>query len=128
MAKPIKNRFIESFKYAFTGIFQFFKKEKNGQIELVCAIMTIGIAFLLKCTISEWLVILLCIAMVICAEMLNTVIEKIGDLIDTSFNKNIQYIKDVSAGAVLICSIIAAIIAALIFLPKIWNLIQPGLH
>jgi len=122
MPIPGKHNFFAAFKYAFTGVFRFFKTDRNGRIELVCAIIISALAFYFKCNSSEWISILLCIALVIGLEMINSALEKICNLIQPGFDKNIQYIKDVAAGAVLICSIIAAIVAVIIFFPKICTL------
>lgn len=122
MAIPGKHSLLAAFKYACTGIFRFFKNDRNGQIELLCAMIISGFAFYFKCNLTEWISILLCIAMVIGTEMINNSIEKICDLIQPGFDTKIQYIKDVVAGAVLLCSIIAAIVAAVIFFPKIYAL------
>ncbi len=120
--------FIAAFKNAFNGMYHFFKTERNGQIELVCTFIVIGLAFYCTCNTLEWISILFCIAIVFGAEMFNSALEKVCDLIQPEFNKKIQYIKDVSAAAVLICSIISAIIAAIIFLPKIWIYIHSGIY
>ncbi len=120
--------FITAFKHAFNGMYSFFKTERNGQIELVCAIIIIALAFYFNCNSLEWIIILICIAMVLGAEMFNSALEKICDLIHPEFNKKIQYIKDVSAAAVLVCSMISAIVAAIIFFPKIWIYFNSVLH
>ncbi len=128
MSLPGSHPFKSAFKHAFIGLFRFFKTERNGRIELVCTIIIIFMAFYFKCNSLEWISILLCIAMVLGAEMFNSALEKTCDLMHPEFNKNIQYIKDVSAAAVLVCSIISAIVAAIIFIPKIWFYFNSTLH
>lgn len=108
-----------AFQNAFKGIYQFFRTERNGQIELACATIILSLAYFFHCNTNEWLIILLCIALVFCAEMMNSAIEKLCDTLHPEIHVNIKFVKDVSAGAVLVCSIISVVIALIIFLPKI---------
>ena len=57
------------------------------------------------------------------AEMMNSALEKLCDYNQPLFNLKIKIIKDVAAGAVLLISIISAIIGDLIFFPKLWQLL-----
>ena len=119
MAYHRRHTIIDAFRHAFNGLFLFFKTERNGRIELACTILVIGLAFFVQCNALEWISILFCIAFVIGMEMINSAIEKFCDMQHPGFNKNIQYIKDVSAAAVLTASIISIVVAAIIFFPKI---------
>lgn len=66
----------------------------------------------------EWLWVILAIVLVIVAEMFNTAIEALADNISTEENELIKKAKDISAGATLVLSIFAVIVAILIILPK----------
>ena len=57
--------------------------------------------------------------MVFAMEIMNTAIEKMSDIIEPKQNEKIAYIKDGMAGAVFISSIIATVVAILVFLPHI---------
>ena len=65
------------------------------------------------------MIVLLLISLVIVAEILNTAIEKTIDMIEDKFNPTAKTVKDLSAAAVLYISITAAVIGAIIYLPKI---------
>ena len=110
---------MKFFIYAIKGIFHAIKYERNIKLHLIGAISVITAGLYFHISYYEWFVILLCIAGVISTEMLNTAIEKLCDFINPTYNQNIKIIKDVSAGAVLIISMISAIIGVIIFLPKI---------
>jgi diacylglycerol kinase (ATP) len=116
----LKSR-IKSIGHALRGIRAFFIEEKNGQIQLVAAIIVTCAGFIFNISTMEWCIQTLCIAIVLGFEMLNSAIEKSVDLYQSSFNEKIRFIKDVSAGAVLLSAIISVIIAAIIYLPKIVN-------
>lgn len=113
------NRLIKSFGYAFNGLRLFFLKEKNGQLELLAAIVAIILGFWLSISTMEWCIVLLCIGGVLSLEMLNSVLEKLVDHIHPEKHSNIKIVKDMAAGAVLWFSIITSIIGLLIFLPKL---------
>ena len=82
----------------------------------VCVIVA---GFVLHISMGEWIAIGLCIALVIAAELINTAIEKLADIIDLKPNKDIGLVKDMAAGAVLWCAMSAVCIGLLIFVPKI---------
>lgn len=60
-----------------------------------------------------------CSALVLSLEIINTSIEKLSNIISTSFHSAIKLVKDMAAGAVFLVSVISLIIACIIFLPKI---------
>ncbi|MBO5349828.1 MAG: diacylglycerol kinase family protein [Clostridia bacterium] len=107
------------FIYALKGWKQALKTEKNLKFDCIVAIIIIVFGFILKISISEWIVCILLIGLVIFAELMNTAIETVVDMYTTEKNKLAGKAKDISAGAVLVTAIIAAIIGCIIFIPKI---------
>ncbi len=77
-----------------------------------CVVIIAG--FVLHISMGEWIAIVLCIALVIAAELINTAIEKLADVIDLKPNKDIGLVKDMAAGAVLWCAMGAVCIGLLI--------------
>jgi len=110
---------LSSFKYAIKGIQLLIKYEHNTRIHLFATFCVVIAGIILKVRIVEWSLLVIVIGMVYIAEIFNTVIEHLTDLISPQFNKNAQIIKDLGAGGVLISAIIAFIIGLVIFLPKI---------
>ena len=117
-----------AFGYAFYGWLCFFKKERNGKIQLAVAVLAIGCSIALQISLNEWICVLVCIAAVPSLEMLNSAIEKLCDLICPDYHPSIKIIKDVSAGAVLWTSMISVVVAGIIFLPKIISLCFQNSH
>jgi diacylglycerol kinase (ATP) len=78
--------------------------------------------FLLHIKRLEWVLVLLCMGLVLAAEMINTTIEKLSDIVSPQKNEQIRVIKDISAAAVLLSSFIAMISGLIIFLPYLWRL------
>jgi diacylglycerol kinase len=116
--KGLKKR-IKSFGYAFQGLWDLLKSEPNSRIHLAATICAIFLGYILKISYPEWCVILIVIALVWAAEAFNTVIERLVDHFFKEQHETARIAKDISAGAVLICSFIALICGLLIFLPKI---------
>jgi diacylglycerol kinase len=117
-------RFFKSFQYAVRGILSAFSSENNCRIQLLAAVVVVGASWRLRLAPLEWAVVVLCIALVIGMEMINSAIEKTCDRITRERDDYVRYIKDIAAGAVLWTSIGAAVVAAIIFLPKIIYLFQ----
>ncbi len=117
--KKKRRKLINSFKYAFNGLAEAWKKEQNIKIHVLIMIFVIIAGFLLKISIAEWIVCLILFAMVISLELINTAIEITVDIAMPKINEKAKFAKDISAGAVLFSAIISAIIGIIIFLPKI---------
>jgi len=112
-----------SFKYAFTGISYVLKTSRNFKIQLIFAITSLMIGFLLQISLSNYVILIATIMSVLILEILNTSIESIVDLlVKKEFSSLAKISKDTSAGAVLLASINSVIIAVYIFVPKINSL------
>ncbi|WP_291529691.1 diacylglycerol kinase family protein [Bacteroides sp. UBA939] len=110
---------IRSFGYAWKGICQCIGKEQNLGFHLIAAVMVVVAGFFFGITRTEWLIVILCIGAVIAAELFNTAIEKLVDLTSPERNPIAGQVKDIAAGAVLVCAVAAAIIGIIIFFPYI---------
>lgn len=108
---------LRSFSYAWQGILSCVGKEQNLSFHLIATVIVIIAGFVLGITRTEWTVIILCIGIVIAAELFNTAIEKLVDLVSPERHPIAGQVKDIAAGAVLVCAVAAAIIGLLIFVP-----------
>lgn len=117
----------KSFRYAGAGIAQFIRREHNAWIHLAATILVAIAAWVLKVTGTETIAIVLAVGLVWVAEMANTCLEKMADLITTQERPEIKFIKDLAAGAVLVAAIIAVITGLIIFIPRIMEFLsKPG--
>lgn len=114
---------IKAFSNAFKGMQTFFLQDRNGKIHLAATLAAIALSFALGITAAEWVAVLLCIGLVMALEMINAAIERLCDVVQKEFHPPIKFIKDISAAAVLWASIISAVIACIIFIPKIIQLL-----
>ena len=116
-------KLFKSFGYAIKGMFSAAKYQQNLRIHLVAILVVTASGIFLGLSAIEWSLIALCIGMVISAEVMNTAIEELVDLISPEFNKQAGRVKDLAAGAVLITAIVATVVAIYIFGNKIFNLL-----
>ena len=112
-------KLIKSFKHAIEGIITSFKQERNMKIHMFIMICVIIAGIILKIEKIEWIICVILFGIVIAAELFNTAIEHAVDLAMPEKNEKAKIAKDVSAGAVLVTALSAAIIGGIIFIPKI---------
>ncbi|OCA77350.1 diacylglycerol kinase [Chryseobacterium artocarpi] len=112
MQKPPLHK---SFLNAFRGVFVMIKTERNFQIELFAFFVNIFLISYLKLSNTDAAIILIVSTAVLSAEIFNTAIEKICDFIQPDYDKRIGFIKDISAGAVVIIAVSSVIIGILIY-------------
>jgi diacylglycerol kinase len=113
----IKKR-IFSFGFAFKGIFELIKSEPNAKLHLLATVCVVVAGFFFKISGNEWSAVFIVIGLVWSAEAFNTVVEKLADHLFPEYHETAKFAKDVAAGAVLICAIIAVIVGLIVFLPK----------
>jgi len=104
----------EKFRPAFQGLVDAVH-DQGCRTQMILAALALCAGFILKLSAGEWVAVIICIGMVITAEILNTCIERVCDLYSNEFDERIRLIKDLAAGAVLV-SAIAALLCSLIIL------------
>ena len=107
---------FNSFRHAFSGIALAFRQERNLRIHLCMTVYVLFFAWLGNVPSSQIPILLVCIGMVLTAELVNTAIDCICDLVHPEKHPLVKIIKDVAAGAVLISAITAACAGLWIFL------------
>ena len=106
---------LDSFNYAFEGIIHVLRTQRNLRIHFLVAIGVIVAAVAFGVQRIEFIALLLAIAFVLVAEMVNSAIEGAIDVSTTSFDPNAKLAKDVAAGAVLIATVTALAVGYLVF-------------
>jgi diacylglycerol kinase (ATP) len=110
---------LRSFRFAWDGIATFFQREHNAWLHFMATVAVFTIAILVGVTKTELLALIFAIGLVWIAEMFNTCIERVMDFVTEQKHPEIKFIKDLAAGAVLTASVIALIIGAVVFIPKL---------
>lgn len=121
--KPFSfKKLFRSFGRAIDGVVYLLSSEQNARIHAIITIIVGILAYILEVTRLEAAVLFMAVVLVFAIEIINTAIEKMFDLLHPDDHDIIRGIKDAMAGAVLISSIIALVVAILIFLPHIKNI------
>ena len=110
---------LRSFGYAWKGIRCCIGKEQNLSFHLIATVVTVIAGFLLEITRIDWMIVILCIGVVIAAELFNSAIEKLVDLVSPERHPIAGQVKDIAAGAVLVGAATAAIIGLIVFIPDL---------
>ncbi len=109
------NRFFRRFGYAGKGLRTAFSEQFNLKVHTLVAIVVVAAGFHFNLTSDEWLAIIIVIGAVITAELVNTSIEYVVDLVSPAHSPLAGKIKDIAAAAVLIATITACTVGVVVF-------------
>lgn len=116
-------RFINSVKFSLNGLHHAYLHEQSLTIHLIATVLVIvtGIAF--HATPMQWIIILVMMSIIMVAELFNTAIEAVVDMITQEYNEYAKIAKDTASAAVFIASLTAFGMWLAVFGTKIFNLI-----
>jgi diacylglycerol kinase (ATP) len=116
MSVTRKRDIITPFRVAWNGLVYTFRTQRHMRFHfyVVLIVILLGVYFNLR--LREMLVLLFTISLVLVAEMFNSAIEAVVDLVQPSYHPNAKFAKDIAAGAVLITTIIALVVGTLMIL------------
>jgi diacylglycerol kinase (ATP) len=114
-----------SFKTALSGLLYAFKTQKNLRIGAGLACLVLLFSLVLRISLFEFAIIILSIFLFFSAEMINTSIEEVVDLLTNKWEKQAKIAKDVASGMVLVVVIGVALIGFLIFGSRLTRLLLP---
>jgi diacylglycerol kinase (ATP) len=120
-------RLLHSFRHAFRGLATAFRTQPNLRLHCLAATAALALGAFLHISPGEWIALTFAIALVLSAELFNTALEFLADRITTDQDPLIGKAKDISAAAVLLLALAAALTGALIFLPKLLPKLIPVL-
>lgn len=115
-------KFHRSLKHALDGLAYAVVHERNFRIELFIAVLVLVLIFLFKVKNWEAIVLILMIMWVLIAELINTVLERIVDILKPRIHPYARLIKDLMAAAVLISALVAIVVGVIIFYPYLKEL------
>ena len=110
---------MKSFRAALRGLLIAVRRERHMKIHMAAAAAVLTAAYLLEAEPRDWCVLIITCALVMAAELFNTAVERLCDKIDADECPYIKDVKDIAAGAVLLCAAAAVIAGIIIF----WRLI-----
>ncbi len=114
------SRLLEAFGHAFSGLFLAFRTQRNIPIHLAIAAGVIALGIWLGLPTTQWAILALTIGSVLAAELLNSGLETVVDMVSPDYHPLAKQAKDVAAGAVLLAAIVAVVVGVLILGPPLW--------
>ena len=112
--------FASTFRNARKGMRLTLKSERNLRVHLFIAVLVLITAYCLNFSVVRFCILIMAIAAVISAEMLNSAIEfSLDAIFHNKYSKMVGMAKDIAAGAVMVVSISAIIVGVLLFAPPI---------
>jgi undecaprenol kinase len=112
-------RLFKSFTYALHGIRVVFRDEQSFRLQAIAGVAVIALALALQVRVTEFIVLLLLIGAVLSLELVNSIFERLVDSFKPRLHPVVGDVKDIMAATVLIASLVAAVVGALIFIPHI---------
>ena len=109
--------------FAINGLKILWHEQHNCRVHLFVTVLVLVFGLMLSLSATQWVLLLLLIALVWVAEALNTAVEYLCDKVTTEHDPLIGKAKDVAAAGVLIASIIAAMGGLLLFLPAVFEVL-----
>jgi diacylglycerol kinase len=120
--KNSNSSFLKGFVFACNGLAKAIRTERNLKVHMGISILVCMLGFAVQLSTIEWCLIIACMGLVMGAELMNSAIEKLVDMVSPGFDARAGLVKDIAAGAVLVCAITSAIIGLFIFIPKLLTL------
>lgn len=111
-----------SFTYAWKGLHIAAREEFNFKAHLALGATAIFLGLFFRISITEWLFVIGTIGVVLTAELFNTALEELCDMLKPTHDPHVAKIKDLAAAAVFVAAIAALVVGCIIFLPRITGL------
>ncbi|NCU44168.1 diacylglycerol kinase family protein [Candidatus Falkowbacteria bacterium] len=112
-------RLLRSFRYARHGLWRVIKEEQNFAIELIVGLSALILAAILQFSLWEWAVLMLVIGFVLVAELLNSAVERVSDLLKPRLDIYVKEIKDIMAATVFVAAGLSVFVGLILFLPHL---------
>jgi len=112
-------RLLKSYSYAIKGLLKTFREEQNLKIQTFASLIVLILGIYFSISRIEWAILTLVVCLVLTAEITNSAIERITDVLKPRINTYVKEIKDIMAAGVLLSSLAAIIIGLIIFTPYI---------
>ncbi|HLD20979.1 MAG TPA: diacylglycerol kinase family protein [Patescibacteria group bacterium] len=116
-------QFFRSVKHALRGVSVVFGAEQSFRIQVYIALCVVAAGIVFQVKTYEWILLFLLIGSVLTLELINSIFERIVDSFKPRIHPMVKDIKDIMAGAVLIVSVISAVVGITIFYPHLVDLV-----
>jgi diacylglycerol kinase len=119
----MKNKKLsDSFKNAFNGLKEAIARERNMRVHLAAILLCVILGIIFSLDVVRWSILFIAIGLVIIAELFNTAVENLVDMITDEYSQKARAVKDIAAGAVLAAAVVAVILGILVFIHPLLSL------
>lgn len=115
---------VRKFSYAFAGLLDGIMNDASIRLQFLLGACTLVAGLLLNLSLIEWSIVLILVALVIAMEYINSAIETITDVLFPNYDRRAKKIKDYSAAAVLVVSLVALLFGFVIFGGRLWTILM----
>lgn len=116
--KPFGSRTLrESLSYAWNGLVYVYSSERNMRVHVFIASLVVSLCVVVGVDRVEFFMVILAVSGVLCAELLNTLVESLVDLMEPEYNLIAKRVKDIAAGGVLLTAFLSIAVGILVFYP-----------
>jgi diacylglycerol kinase len=110
---------ISSFRHAFSGLWYALRTQRNAQIHLLATLLAVLTGLWVRLDLTQWCLIILAMGLVWMAELSNTALEYVVDLLSPEYHPLAKTAKDLKAGVVVVSSLAAVLIGLLVLGPPL---------
>ncbi len=118
-------RWRDKFREAFRGVKRGIRGQSSFFVHFFFAVCAVAAAAILQCTPTEWCLVILCIGIVLAAELFNSALETLFHGLDAASQQRIEGCLDIAAGAVLVTSLTAAAVGMILFGHRLLLMLVP---
>lgn len=120
---PVDDGLASKFRHAYDGFFQALRSERNLRIHCIIAVVALSLCFVLHVPAWGWVAVILCIGAVIAAELGNTALETIVDLVHPDYHELAKRAKDIAAAFVLVLAFISVAVGLIVYITSFIELV-----
>lgn len=117
-------KFVASVRHAVKGFTIAFREEQNIRIHIFFACGVLLLALFFRVSLLEFIVLFISITLVVTLELINSIVERLCDMVRPQVSHLIAAVKDMSAATVLLSALNAGIVGVIIFFPKLFLFLQ----
>src|SRR5262245_27603679 len=112
------------FQNAFRGVRFGLSEQTSFLAHTIVACLVVAAGLFFRVNAGEWALLAGCIGLVFVAELFNTSLEWFARAVTEEHDERIGKALDVASAAVLLASIVSVVVGAIIFLPRLWQLLS----
>jgi diacylglycerol kinase len=123
---PPKRTWPEKFRHALWGMAAGIRGQSSFVVHLVAAAAVVVAAALVRVDTTQWCILIVCITMVLAAEMFNSALEHLGRAVDRTENPGLATALDIGSAAVLTTALGAGVVGSIVFLTRLAAILVSG--